>query len=104
MDYDEALNILDNWEYRELPDGERIILAIDKAKQALRDCIERGYPEHETIFVLTKEDVMECAKELAIPEEAITDDILYKVRKGVDSGLGCWSEVVKEAINFALKS
>jgi hypothetical protein len=35
MDYDEALNILDNWEYRELPDGEHIILAIDKAKQSL---------------------------------------------------------------------
>ncbi len=41
MDYDDALNILDDWEYRELPDGERIILAIDQAKQALRDCIER---------------------------------------------------------------
>ena len=104
MDYDEALNILDNWEYRELPDGERIILAIDKAKQALRECIEREYPEHETIFVLTKEDVLECAKMKGIPEEAITDDVLRMVRKGVDSGLECWSEVVMTAIDFALKS
>jgi hypothetical protein len=49
------------------------------------------------------EDVIECAKEMGIPEEAITDDIFYKVKKGVDSGLECWSMVVKEAINSALK-
>ncbi len=58
----------------------------------------------DVIFVLTKEDVIECAKEMDIPEEAITDDVLYQVRKGVDAALGCWSEVVKDAINFALKS
>ena len=58
----------------------------------------------DIIFVLTKEDVLECAREMDIPEEVITDDVLRQVRKGVDSGLGCWSEVVKEAINFALKS
>ena len=58
----------------------------------------------DVIFVLTKEDVMECAKELGIPGEAITDDILYQVRKGVDAGLECWSDVVRDAINFALKS
>ena len=58
----------------------------------------------DVVFVLTKEDVLECAREMDIPEETITDDVLRQVRKGVDSGLGCWSEVVKEAINFALKS
>ena len=104
MDYDEARNILDNWEYRELPDGERIILAIDKAKQSLRECIERDCPEHETIFILTREDVIECAREMGIPEEAITDDVLVQVKKGVEWGLECWSEVMKEAINMALKS
>ena len=57
----------------------------------------------DIIFVLTKEDVLECARIKGIPEEAITDDVLRQVRKGVDS-VGCWSEVVKEAINFALKS
>ena len=41
---------------------------------------------------------------MGIPEEAITDDILRQVRKGVDNGLECWSIVMKEAINFALKS
>jgi hypothetical protein len=58
----------------------------------------------DVVFVLTREDVIECAREMNIPEEAITDDILYRVRKGVDAGLECWSDVVKDAINFALKS
>jgi hypothetical protein len=57
----------------------------------------------DVVFILTKEDVIECAREMAIPEEAITDDILAQVKKGVEWGLECWSEVVKEAINMALK-
>ena len=60
--------------------------------------------DKDTIFVLTREDVIECAREMSIPEEAITDDVLCQVRKGVDFGLACWSEVVKEAIDMALKS
>jgi len=60
--------------------------------------------DKDTIFVLTKEDVLECAREMGIPEEAITDDVLRQVRKGVDNGLECWSMVMKEAINFSLKS
>ena len=59
---------------------------------------------NDTIFILTKEDVIECAREMDIPAEAITDDVLTQVKKGVEWGLECWSEVVKEAINMALKS
>ena len=58
----------------------------------------------DVIFVLTREDVIECARMKGIPEEAITDDVLRQVKKGVDSGLECWSEVVMTAIDFALKS
>ncbi len=43
--------------------------------------------DKDTIFVLTREDVIECAREMGISEEAITDDILYQVRKGVEWGL-----------------
>ena len=57
-----------------------------------------------TIFVLTKEDIVECARQMGIPVEAITDDVLHQVKKGVEFGLECWCEVVKEAINSALKS
>ena len=60
--------------------------------------------DKDTIFVLTREDVIECAREIDITEEAITDDVFRMVRKGVDNGLECWSEVVKEAITIALKS
>ena len=60
--------------------------------------------DKDTIFVLTREDVIECAREMGITEEALTDDVLSQVKKGVEWGLGCWSEVVKEAITMALKS
>lgn len=60
--------------------------------------------DKDTIFILTREDVIECARMKGIPEEAITDDVLRMVRKGVDSGLECWSEVVTAALDFALKS
>ena len=56
------------------------------------------------IFVLTREDVVVCAQEMGIPAQAITDDVLRQVKKGVEWGLECWSEVMKEAINVALKS
>ena len=57
-----------------------------------------------TIFILTRDDVIGCAQQMGIPEEAITDDILAQVKKGVEWGLECWSEVVKTALDFALKS
>ena len=60
--------------------------------------------ESDTVFILTREDVIACAREMGIPAEAITGDVLTRVRKGVEWGLGCWAEVVKEAINLALKS
>ena len=58
--------------------------------------------DSDTIFILTKEDVIGEAKEMGIPEEAITDDVLYQVKKGVEWGLECWTEVVKTAIKEAL--
>jgi hypothetical protein len=60
--------------------------------------------DKDTIFVLTREDVIGCAREIGIPEAAITDDVLAQVKKGVEWGLECWSEVVKTALDFALKS
>ena len=59
--------------------------------------------DKDTIFVLSKEDVVGCARDMGIPEEAITADILAQVKKGVEWGLESWSEVVREAINMALK-
>ena len=58
----------------------------------------------DSIFILTREDVIECARQMGIPAETITDDVLHQVKKGIEFGLECWPEVVKEAINSALKS
>ena len=58
---------------------------------------------NDVVYLLTKEDVIGCAKELGIPEEAITDDVFYKVKKGVASAWEGWPEVVKSAISYALK-
>ena len=44
--------------------------------------------DRDTIFVLSREDVVECAREMVIPDEAITDDVLDQVKKGVEWG---WS-------------
>ena len=58
----------------------------------------------EVLFTLTKDDVIACANEMGIPQEAITDEVLEQVKKGMEWGLDCWPDVVKEAINLALKS
>jgi len=60
--------------------------------------------DQNTIFILTREDVIGCARQMGISEEAITDDVLYQVKKGVEWGLECWTEVVKTALDEALKS
>ncbi|MBA7604507.1 hypothetical protein ES703_11631 [subsurface metagenome] len=57
----------------------------------------------EVVFILTMEDVIACAEEMDIPQKAITDDVFYKVKKGVASAWEGWPEVVKSAISYALK-
>jgi len=60
--------------------------------------------DNEVVFILTMEDVIACAEEMGIAKEAITDDVFYQVKKGVQFGLECWSIVVKTALDEALKS
>ena len=57
----------------------------------------------ETIFILSRDDVIGCAREMGIPDEEITDDVLVQVKRDVEWGLESWPDVVKEAINLALK-
>jgi hypothetical protein len=58
----------------------------------------------ETIFAISRQDVVLCAQEMGLPAEAITDEVLAQVKKGVEWGLEYWGEVVKVAIDLALKS
>lgn len=59
---------------------------------------------NDVIYLLTKEDVLRCAREMGLPDEVITDDILYKVKKGVEGAWEGWTEVIKAAISYALKT
>ena len=58
---------------------------------------------HDVVYLLTREDVIACAKEMGLPEEVITDDVLYKVKKGIEGAWEGWREVIKSAISYALK-
>lgn len=58
----------------------------------------------EVVFLIQRQDVVNCAIEMGIPSECITDDILELVRTGVQFGLECWTDVVKEALIMSLKS
>jgi hypothetical protein len=59
--------------------------------------------DRDTVFILTREDIIDCARELNIPEEDITDEVLQEIKKGVDWGMEFWSDVVKEAIRIAIE-
>jgi hypothetical protein len=58
----------------------------------------------ETIFTISRQDVINCAQEMGLPAEAITDEFLAQVKMGVEWGMEYWAETVKAAIKFALKS
>ena len=66
--------------------------------------IKVSQESQDSIFTLSRNDVIACAREMGIPDEEITDDVLEQVKKGVEWGLDCWVDVVKDAINLALKS
>ena len=65
--------------------------------------IEPNHKKDEVIFILAKEDIVDVARTMRIPKEAITNDVLSQVKKGVEWGLSNWSVVVEDAINMALK-
>jgi hypothetical protein len=53
------------------------------------------------VFILTREDVIGCAKEMGISEEVIDDEFLAEIKTGVSWGMEFWPDVVKEAIKIA---
>jgi hypothetical protein len=90
--------------HRRLRNITETISRLELDSRALAHAKEQAMAK-EVIVSLTRADVFKCAREMGIPEEAITADILHAVRKGLDYWLEhCRPQVVKEAINFALKS
>ncbi len=47
------------------------------------------------IFMVTKEDVQACARELKVPPERITDEVIEQVKEKVGLELRNWRGVIK---------
>lgn len=56
----------------------------------------------EVVFLLQHQDVVNCAREMGYPPEIVTDELVEQVKKGLEWGLECWHEVMKEAIVMAM--
>ena len=54
------------------------------------------------LFTLTDEDAQIMAEQMGI--EPLTDDQMRRVRKGVESGLDGWSDVLEAAIREAVRA
>jgi len=55
------------------------------------------------VVILKKDDIMACAQEMGIPQEAITDDVLERIKEGVQSALKGKTEVVMAAIRYGTR-
>ena len=50
------------------------------------------------IFILTKDDILACARELKIPEEQVADETIELVKDKINREFGRWPEIVKEVL------
>ena len=55
------------------------------------------------IFVLTRDEVLACAKELRIPTEQVTDEVIELVKSRLNVEFGYWPEVIKDVLTQATK-
>jgi len=54
--------------------------------------------QENIIFILTKDDVLACARELNIPEEQVADETIELVKDKINREFGRWPEIVKEVL------
>ncbi|MBA7559629.1 hypothetical protein ES708_01244 [subsurface metagenome] len=52
----------------------------------------------DIIFMLTKGEVLACAKELKIPKEQVTDEVIELIEDKLKAEFGRWPEIVKEVL------
>jgi hypothetical protein len=52
----------------------------------------------DIIFILTKGDVLTCARELKIPAEQVADETIELVKDKINREFGRWPEIVKEVL------
>lgn len=61
-----------------------------------------SYPK-DIIFMLTKDEVLACAKELRIPIGQVTDEVIELVKGRLNREFGYWPEVIKDVLTQATK-
>lgn len=54
----------------------------------------------DIVLILKKDDIIACAREMGIPREVITDDVLDRIKQGVQSALEGSTEVVMAAVKY----
>ncbi len=55
------------------------------------------------LFVITKGSVLDCANEVGVPEEQLTDDLIELVRQRISQVLGDWRESVRGMVKETIK-
>jgi len=59
--------------------------------------------DRDIIFILTKDEVLDCARELGIAEERVTDEVLELIKDKLNLEFGRWPEIVKEILTKAVQ-
>jgi len=54
--------------------------------------------QENIIFILTKDDILACARELKIPEEQVADETIELVKDKINREFGRWPEIAKEVL------
>jgi len=55
----------------------------------------------DIIFIITKDDILSCAREINIPEEQVADETIELVKDKINREFGRWPEIVKEVLTQA---
>ncbi len=64
--------------------------------------MSQNYSE-DIIFILSRDDLLACAKELGIPKEQVTNDVIELSKKKVGLEFSNWPEILKSALMEAIK-
>jgi hypothetical protein len=59
--------------------------------------------DKDIIFTLTRDEVMAYARELDIPEERVTDEVLELIKDRLNHEFSQWPEIVKEILAKAVQ-
>jgi len=82
--------------------ARKLIISLIKSAVIL---FEDGRPDDkdangDIVVILKKDDIIACAQEMGIAQEAITDDVLDRVKQGVQSALEGSTEVVMATTKY----